>query len=627
MPINYVDVEEKKVRRKSRKFFWLKVSAGVIIFLVLLGSALTLYFYPKTRALVRDVNKVSASADILQEAIEKQNVSAAKKAVTGLKSDLEKTEGDLNKLKIVGLVPFINGYYNDSKHVVRAGVLASEAGEIVAESVLPFGDILGLEGTKSNLKAEKKVEVLVTKVFPTLSARTEELEDYVENIKDELGQVNASRYPEALTIKDIKIRKTLLDAQDAIDKVEEAIPLLKTASEALPSIMGYKKEKTYLMLFQNDKELRPTGGFITAYGVAKVKNGKLLDVTSDDIYSLDKQFTPFETPPEVLQKYLVLSIYPIRDTNLSPDFRLSAQKFESFYNKIPDQPKVDGIIALDTEFVRKFLKVTGPITVEKYNETFSAENDPTYKIPDVVYKLELYAERILRGTRHRKGLIGDLMDGMLEKLFSAPPEKFPKIFNTFVNTAESKNIQFYFKDQKAQTLVEEVNYAGRIKDFNGDYLHVNNANFAGLKGNLYIRAAVEQDIVITEDGQVSKKVKVTLRNIEKADGWLNSVYRNWMRLYVPKGSKLIDRKVFADFAENEDLGKTVWKSFSQTMPLNFSETSFTYKLPFKVKKGETYKMLIQKQGGSTDPHMIIRVNGEKLFEFDLKKDTELEFKV
>ncbi|HEX7456010.1 MAG TPA: DUF4012 domain-containing protein [Candidatus Nanoarchaeia archaeon] len=627
MPITHVEIEGEKLAKRRRKLPWLKIFLGVFVTLFLITSAATVYFYPKIKVLAADLDKVSSQTQVVKKAVEEQNVTGAKESVLDLRDDLEKTQKDLSKLKIVSWVPIISGYYKDAEHALRVGVYATEVGEIVADTIIPFGDILGLKGVKSNLKAEEKVEVLVTKVFPTLSKRTEELEAIVEKIETELDQINASRYSENLTIKGVKIHKVLVDAQEAVDKGQEYLPIAKNASETLPSVLGYKKERTYLLWFQNDKELRPTGGFITSYAIARVKNGKLLDIESDDIYNLDKRFVPFEPPPEPLRKYLLLKIYPLRDTNISPDYKISAQKFESFYERIPDMPKIDGIIAIDTELVRKFLEITGPITVEKYNETFSAEDHPVYKIPDVVYKLELYAERLLRGKHDRKGIIGDLMDEMLEKLLSAPSEKFPLIFETFIASAESKNILFYFKEKEAQRLAEDLNYAGRIKSFDGDYLHVNNANFAGLKGNLYIKALVVQDIVVAEDGTVNKKVTVTLRNTEKADGWLNSVYQNWMRIYVPKGSKLLKKEVFIDFAQKKEFDKIVWESFSRTMPLNFSETSFSYRLPFKVEKGQMYKLLIQKQGGSTDPHMIIRVNGNKLFEFDLKKDTELEFNI
>jgi hypothetical protein len=627
MPITHIEIEGKKVTSKRDKRFWLKISFGVLAVLVLLVGAVGVYFYSKVKVLAADVSKVEKQTQTLQRAVADQNIKGAKAAVKDLKSDLKDTQNDLSEMEIVGWVPVLGNYYKDAEHSLQAGIYAAEAGEIVADSILPFADILGLKGVKSDLKAEKKVEVLVTKVFPTLSEKTEELESLVKKIDIELDQVDAERYPENLTIKGVNIHKLLEDAQDAVDKGQEYLPMLKNAAQALPSALGYKKNKTYLLWFQNDKELRATGGFITAYGIAKVKNGKLLDVTSDDIYSLDKKFIPFETPPEPLQRYLNMGVYWIRDSNISPDFKYSAQKFQSFYEKIPDVPKIDGIVAIDTEFVRRFLEITGPITVEKYNETFSAEDHPEYKIPDVVYKLELYAEKILRSKSYRKDLVGDLMDEMLNKLFSAPPEKFSVIFDTFLASADSKNVLFYFNDEKAQELVEQLGYAGRIKNYDRDYLHINNANFAGLKSNLYIKARVEQDIVVAKDGTVNKKVKITFRNIEQADGWLNSVYRNFMRFYTPKGSKLTEKEVYADFAEKEEFGKTVWESFSLTQPLGFSETSFTYRLPFKVKKGNLYKLLIQKQPGTTDPHMIIRVNGKRLFEFDLKKDTELEFNV
>ncbi|OGY21668.1 MAG: hypothetical protein A2126_01865 [Candidatus Woykebacteria bacterium GWB1_45_5] len=626
MPITHVTLDGEKLVRGKRKGKWLKIFLTTFLVLFILVAAPSVYFYPKVKTLSADLNLVSQGSQKVQKAIEVQDIAKAKEEVSGLHSSLRKTETDLEKLHLVGRLPLVNGYYNDATHALRAGILGAQAGEMVIDSILPFSDILGFKGAKSDLKAEEKVEALVTKVFPSLSPKATELEKMLGEIKNEVDQIRPERYPDNFTVKGYRIHETLVTAQEGLNKAEEYLPVLKDALDSLPQTLGYQQEKTYLLWFQNDKELRPTGGFLTAYAIARVKNGKLLDIESDDIYELDKKFTPFEPPPPVL-KYVNTLIFTVRDSNLSPDFKLSAEKFESFYTRIKNMPKIDGIIAIDTELVRKFLEVTGPIKTKKHKETFSAEIDKKYKIPDVVYKLELYAEKIHSQSTDRKAIIGDLMDSMLEKLFSAPPDKFPKILETFLAAAEAKNVLFYFHDQGAQSLAEDLNYAGRIKDFDGDYLHVNNANFGGLKGNLYIKASVNQDITIANDGTVTKKVAVTLSNTEKADGWLNSYYQNWMRVYVPEGSRLLEKKVSKDFAEKKEIGKMVWESFSVTYPLKSSETYFSYQLPFKVKKGDIYKLLIQKQPGTTDPHMVIRVNGKKIQEFDLKKDTEIEFKV
>ena len=626
MPITHIDIESKKIDKKGRRPRWWKILLVVVGSFVLLTSIVTVYLYPKIRVLAKDVEEVSNQARAVQKNIEKQDVVVVKDEFLQLRQDLKKTQTDLSQLAIIGKLPLINAYYNDAEHALKAGIFATQAGEIVADSIVPFGDILGLKGTNSDLKGKEKVKVLVTEVLPRVSRRTNDLEVLLSRIKKEIDEISINRYPPALTISGINIRKSLEMAKFALVKSEEYLPLLKNGAEALPSVLGYQKEKTYLVWFQNDGELRATGGFITAYGFLKVKDGELIEVESDDIYQLDRKFVPTEEPPEVFRKYLLLTIFPIRDINISPDFRESAEKFLSFYQTIPSQPKVDGVIAIDTSLVEKFLKITGPITLKQYGETFSAKPHPDYRISDAVYKLELYAQRILKGRTGRKGPVGDLMEKVLDRLFNAKSEQFPVIFDTVLGSLEAKNIQFYFFDQKAQKLTEELGFAGRIKDFDKDYLHVNNSNVAGLKGNFFTKYGVEQEIVIQSDGTVVKKVTTSISNTFRYDGWLNATYQNWLRLYVPKGSKLLEKNIDTDFEQKNELGKTVWSSFSRTPPFTSTRSSFTYELPFKVKKGGLYKMLIQKQGGYT-PRMIIKVNSKKLFEFDLKKDTDLEFKI
>src|SRR5207248_3318767 len=135
-------------------------------------------------------------------------------------------------------------------------------------------------------------------------------------------------------------------------------PLIKI----LPSLLGQPDQKKYLVLFQNDKELRPTGGFITAYAIFNVKGGVITVETSNDIYTLDNTISGKPKAPAPLLKYLPkVPQLNLRDTNLSPDFPTSMKTFYDMYQKSDGYKKVDGVIALDTSALVAAMNILGDI--------------------------------------------------------------------------------------------------------------------------------------------------------------------------------------------------------------------------------------------------------------------------
>jgi len=110
---------------------------------------------------------------------------------------------------------------------------------------------------------------------------------------------------------------------------------------------------------------------------------------------------------------------------------------------------------------------------------------------------------------------------------------------------------------------------------------------------------------------------------------LNAPYRNWFRLYVPAGSTLLESLGSeVEVKTYEELGKTVFEGYyGKKAPLNpdggYTKLVFKYKLPFKAKKGEVYKLLIQKQPGTRDPEYVVSLGGVTE-EFELKQDKELK---
>ncbi|HEY4694620.1 MAG TPA: DUF4012 domain-containing protein [Candidatus Nanoarchaeia archaeon] len=636
MAIKVIDTRAREIIAKPKnpspgklKLFF---KTAAISFLVTLGilagvlAVLAVLLYPKAKTLAAQVENTYAQAKKVEAALEDRDVKLAERDLKELKNELADTQAEFKNLSFIRFVPIAASYYSDGEHLLKAASLGVEVGEAALVAVDPFGDVLGFKGYKESLTAEAKAEKIVKEVLPNLTPLVDEISEKLVLIEKEVGQINETHYPQNFEVKGFNVRKSLRQAKEALLASREFIPEIKPLLLAAPDIAGEPDEKVYLILLQNDKELRSTGGFITSYALARVKGGRLLEIESDDIYQLDLKYRRTEVAPEPIKKYLGHNSLPIRDSNLSPDFKLAALKFETMYNTIPKMPKVDGIFALDTEFVRTFLEVTGPITTKKTKETFSAEKN-RLGIPDVVYKLELHAEKINAGKPDRKGILGELMDSLIDKVLNAKTEEFPKYIEALVKTVEEKHFLFYFHNSAAQEFAEKYNAAGRIKDFDGDYFHLNNSNFGGLKGNLYIKTKVEQDIQVAPDGEIVKKVDVTLTNPARADGWLNSIYLNWMRLYVPEDSTLISKKVQKDFTSSEELSKEVYRGYGATYPLNFSVSTFTYKLPFKLKNGQPYKMMIQKQPGVEEVEMIIKINGVEKEHFMLRTDRELEITI
>ena len=147
----------------------------------------------------------------------------------------------------------------------------------------------------------------------------------------------------------------------------------------------------------------------------------------------------------------------------------------------------------------------------------------------------------------------------------------------------------------------------------------------GRKSNLYVKHEVGQEIEIEKGGGIVKTITLTYNNPEKHDGWLNSVLPSWVRVYVPKGSELIEATGLEDKAQSyEDLGKTVFAGLYKLRPEGVVKVTFKYRLPMKFSK--SYNILIQKQPGTDGPLYTINL-GKFEEEFFLTTDKEIKIKI
>src|SRR5581483_1273722 len=103
------------------------------------------------------------------------------------------------------------------------------------------------------------------------------------------------------------------------------------------------------------------------YSVMTVDKGKVSNVTSNDIYNLDKVYNPSIKAPDPIIKYikgpyLINPDLRLRDMNFNPDFKGSMSTFVAEAQKA-GIPKIDGVIAVDTQVLVNVLNVIGNVGV------------------------------------------------------------------------------------------------------------------------------------------------------------------------------------------------------------------------------------------------------------------------
>lgn len=625
-----LDRQDRYLRKAPKKRNYKKLLIRLLVLFVILF----VFIYIPVRGVYSSGKQILNSARAMNESFKNQNLDQIRQNIADIKSADASLNLYLNMLIWVRIIPFVGDYYADARHFAKASQYEVQAAQTIFDSLEPHKSELGFNGTPApgQDRVAQMVKIL-NKVLPQLDT----VSPLLKKASDEVSSVDVDKYPEMMGQR--RVRSQVETAKNFITGAYIAVTDARPALEQAPQALGEPSAKTYLLLFQNDKEIRATGGFMTAYATLKLDHGRMSSSQSDDIYRLDEKLLnvcltkicPL-SPPDPIVKYLPeangkpRTAWSMRDSNLSPDLSTSMRQFEKMYSFLGEGNPWDGIIMIDTHVLEEMIKLTGPIEV--FGTTFSADNDKRCNCPNVIYELENNVQILEKGEKDRKAVLGTLMQQLLARSLGSSTDKMPEFINAGVKLANAKHIMFYMHDEKLERALEKLGWTGQIKQTDGDYLTINDSNFAGGKSNLY----VVQNVILNikpENGKTVNKLTIDYKNPEKYGTWLNGINRDYVRIYVPKGAKLISSKgseVKVTTIE-EELNKTVFEAFIQVRPGNSTQLMFEYELPQNFTKDGKYPLLIQKQPGTKDFEYNIQVNGSTKEKFKLDNDKELKLSI
>ena len=612
----YDEFSSVKKRRKiiiKGRLFKFSLVAFLLLFAIVLGLILSQGVHIKV--LYTSLNKGRGHIDSALAAMElrgfAQTASDARLAQKEFSQSAEILT-DLANNPVSKIISPFRRQVEDFQFLVESADLLSRVLSGAADIAENFQNLISSEQSFTSLSPSDKTTAL--SLLYEQSPELIGIQSNLELAKYKLDQISwkGLLYPFRNKFQGFEAR--LAEAKNVLD-------VIAPASQILPSLMGYPEENNFLFILQNKDELRPTGGFIGTYGIVRTRDGEIERFDTHDIYHMDMPVKDVVNvvPPKPLQDYLGVKKWYMRDSNWSPHWPESAEKILDFYKlentKLAPVDQVnnfsgdfDAVIAINSDVIVNLLKVVGPIEIE--GEIYDSDN-----FTDLLqYKVERGYVQLGIPSWHRKEVIGDIARELKKRLLSRPLSDLNPVIEKIRNSLLKKDMIVYARNPAIQSVLEENNWWGGIREVDSDYLYVVDANMAALKTDAVMTRRIDYKLEQSSSGVFAD---VTLRYAHGGGfDWRTTRYRTFTRLYVPLGSELISFSGQSEGVVSSDveLNKTVFSAFISVEPGKMGSLNFRYRLPATVARqiinGE-YDLLIQRQSGAeVDVSVDLSFNGE-----------------
>lgn len=411
-----------------------------------------------------------------------------------------------------------------------------------------------------------------------------------------------------------EIRGKVIFAKEKIKEVEEVLNATAKNFPAMLKLLGDRYPHRYLILFQNNNEMRPTGGFIGSYAIMDINDGYIEKLETHDVYDIDGAYGGVIEPPEEFKTFT--SNWRFRDSNYSPDFPISAKKARWFLEK-EGGPSVDTVVVINQGLLRDLLNISGPVQVGNFGKL----NSENYNL-----LLSFVIEGKIWGAEDPKHILKIFVPAFKDAILKE--ENVAKLSSKLYRAIQQKHIMMYSVDEDVQSLFESIGVDGTVyrNKSDEDYLSVINISTGGTKSDQFIEESILHETHIGENGELTDEI-----TIKRSHLWDDSIYiewkkilseygfdsmpdqlidtlgrgrnRVWVRIYVPEGSKVLETNISDLMIKyDNDLRKTY---FLAEIDINAGESDkiwIKYALPFRLSlenPAGTYKFFVEKQPGSS----------------------------
>jgi hypothetical protein len=569
------------------------------------------------------------------KSIQSLNFETSADKFTRAKQSLDAVDAELDGLN--GLLLWVGQWIpGKGQQAYAAGQLIDAGSLLAASGVRLSEEAATIQATQENSPDE---------LLRTIATSAKNLGDTAEDIHA------ARKIIDGIDVSDIPEdkRAQLTQVKTVLPIFDDAFRQGMTVTDGVLNLLGAQGDRRYIILFQNNRELRPTGGFIGSLAIVTVRDGfiQAFDAPGGGVYDIAGQLDESVISPKPL--HLVNASWNLQDANWFPSFPDSAKKVQWFYER-SNGATVDGVIAITPDVLEKVMGVIGEVTVDDEGVAVTVNADNIYSVLQ-----SRDDEDLLEGAKP-KTLISNLTPVIMNRMIESAqdPKGAAQMLTILGESLNEKDVLLTVNDADIQSIFSTQGWTSEIAAAKSaedgevqDYLYVNHANVAGGKTDQVIEETINHSAEIAADGTITDTVKITRVHKGDSDNPLENVKNNsYTRVYIPENSELLEVSGFEnppakafftpdeDAEPDEDLkrisgeslfndqlnvstnteyGKSVIGGWMITDVGESTTVTIKYQLPFKITMGkwfnptDRYELLIQKQPGMRDPYVVSSV--------------------
>ena len=293
-----------------------------------------------------------------------------------------------------------------------------------------------------------------------------------------------------------------------LDQGRQALAAADDAVRLLPDMLGAKGTRHYVLAFENNGEIRASGGFPGSLAMITAKDGRIsLDrqVPAADFGEFKKPVLPQSEAEKAIYDRQIATY--IGDTNFTPEFPRTAQLIRAMWQaKQPE--KLDGVIALDVVTLGYLLESTGPVPGP----------DGPVTADNVVDKLIYQANLRYQDTNQQNAYYAKVTKAVFNALTDGV--KSPsKLLGGLARGAREGRVKVASFHDNERAVLDQTQVAGQLPptDTKTPYLGVYFNDATGSKLSYFLRADTSVESIGCTNGRQTFDGRLTLRYLSPAD--------------------------------------------------------------------------------------------------------------